>query len=706
MTPAREAATGERWSRPLGFLVPVAVVAVGLIATALVVGYEQDVEQRELQEAAEEVADSVADRLAALLEIQIGGTGATAAALSVDPDLDRSTFDAYARSIEGQLPTLLGVGYVRRVATDEVGAFAEAARDGGAPDFELQDLSAGPEHAILLYNEPADTLRDSWGVDLRSVDAASAALDRSTDGGRTSVTDPVVLAVDRALPPGRQPVGYVTYAPVFRAGVETGTRTARRANVVGWANLPFRAQDLLGLVDVPPDVRVVLTDAGRTVAATGRVGGGEVATGRQAVSSPNADLDWTIDVLVPASAAQPGLDRSTTAGVLGVVLTVLLAALVGLVSRSSWLWAGKASHARRTLADSEARLRATIAAAPDLILVVDAGATVTSASPRARELLGAEPEDLEGRSVERVLPGVTADALDRRSDRVAVRADGTEVAVEVAGRRIRMDDPTSSRVVVIRDVTARRRAQEELRTRAEQLERSNRDLESAATIAAHDLSEPLTVIGGYADFLAQQYEEGSIVDEAAVGHLRTISTTVQRMRDMLQALLQMASLREDPAPPTEVDLADVVGRAAANTEVALDASDAELVVGSLPTVLGHRDLLVQLVQNLLSNAVRYRHPDRPLRISVDAERRGPWWCLEVSDNGIGVPPAQRRRIFQVFRRLDRGTPGLGVGLAVAQRIVELHGGDITVEDAPGGGATFVVRLPAEVEATMVRSSPP
>lgn len=697
MTSRQRPAEEPRWTRGLGLLAPIAVVLMGAVATVLVARYEDRVGERDLQRQADRSADIVADGLAALLETQIGSAAATAAALSVDPDLDRAAFSRYAAGIEDQLPTLLGVGYIRRVATEDIGALVASARAGGAAGFEVRDLGTGPDHAILLYNEPADELRQSWGVDVRATEEAARALERATDAGRAAVTSRVVLAVDRTLPAGQQPAGYVAYAPVFAPDSPTATVQERRAGVVGWSNLPFRAQDLLDRVVLPSDVRAVLRDGGveePVIAAIGPIAEGRTATSVHVVRASDPEIDWVVETSIPATALDRPFDRPTVALVAGAGLTALLAVLVAMLARGSRLWAYAARRATRQLAESEQQLRATIDAAPDLLLVVDAAGTIASASPRARDLLGIEPGDLHGQPAGRILPGVRdLAALDHRNEHLVPGRDGSPIAVAVTSRPLRPGDPTSPLVLVVRDVTAQRRAKEDLREHSRQLERSNRDLEAIATIAAHDLSEPLTVIGGYADLLVQRYPTASTVDEAAVAHLRTISDAVQRMRAMLDALLHMSSLREEVREPEAVPLAEVVQDAMANVESALTASGAEVVVGPLPTVPGHRDLLVDLVQNLLVNAVRHGGSDRPLRITVDAAREAEGWRITVADSGTGVPPVQRRRIFQAFRRLDGSGPGLGIGLSIARRIVQLHGGRIDVGDAPGGGAAFTFTLP-------------
>jgi signal transduction histidine kinase len=573
-----------RWSRVVRVVAPVTVVVAGLSGSVAARGYEQDVLDRALADRVELVARVLSDELALLLEAEISATTATAAALSVDPDLDRASFGRFATGLLDQVPSLLGIGYVRRVADTDLDELVRTARADGAPELSLSSLGPGPEHAILLFNEPESRLRSSWGVDLSSIDEAWVALERAMVTGRLAVTEALVLAVDRVLPEDEQPVGYVTYAPVYRPGAPTATEAERRAALAGWSNVPFRAQDLLDELRLPAATWAVLRDggpAGRPVAEVGAPVDGPGDSIVQAVASRTSDLDWHLEVAVPRSALPGSVDRPSVAFAAGVLLTAVLAALVTMLSQGSQRW-----------------------------------------------------------------------------ERAA------------------------------------RQATEEVAARARALERSNRDLQEFATVAAHELSEPLTVVGGYTDLLLHRGRTAGF-DEASMSHLETIAASVARMRSLLQALLDMSRLRSDAAPHEPVSLGDVVDRALANLEVALADSGAEVDVGRLPEVRGSRDQLVQVVQNLVGNAIRYRSPERPLVIRISASRAPGTWEVRVADNGIGIPAEHRERIFGMFRRLHGRDEygGLGVGLAVCRRVIELHGGRIWVEDSPGGGATFGFTLP-------------
>jgi PAS domain S-box-containing protein len=702
--------TGPAWTRSVGWLAFLAVVLAGVGATVAAQRYERGVHDRELRERVDLVARGLGDEMTALLETEFSAAAATAAAVSADPGLDRASFSRFATGMRAQLPSLLGIGYVRRVPEGDLESLVATMRRTGAPDFDVAPAgpTSGPEHAILVYNEPAASLRASWGADLRTDPDAAAALDRATASGRPVLTRRLVLFVDRSLPAGEQPAGYVVYAPVYAPGAALDTLEQRREAVVGWANLPFRAQDLLDQLEVPDGFSVALDDGlGDTFAAV--IGGADAdfRSGDETVIGLPAGLDggWNLE-MVPGSEFSAALtDRSGFAVAIGLALTALLSGLVALLASGGRRWTRAAERATRTLAESEQQLRATISAAPDLLLVVDHDGRIVSASERARQLLGVEPRALVGRSVEditRASPSSDAPGGLDDGELWARRDDGARVPVEVTSSPLRPGDPVTPSILIVRDVTVRRQAQESLAAHARDLERSNRDLEEFASIAAHDLSEPLTVVGGYADLLQQRYPPGQPLDEDAVVFLDTITAAVQRMSALLRGLLRVSRLRADTQHLGPVELRSVVDAALANLEAAVRESGAVVDVGDLPTVWGDAEHLVQLVQNLVANAIRYRDPSRHPVVTITAVRAGPSWEVSVADNGIGIAAEHQDRVFTMFGRVhsEREKPGLGIGLALCRRVVDLHGGELRLASEPGVGSTFTFTLqPAPTGST-------
>ena len=232
-----------------------------------------------------------------------------------------------------------------------------------------------------------------------------------------------------------------------------------------------------------------------------------------------------------------------------------------------------------------------------------------------------------------------------------------------------------------------------------ELTRSNQDLERFALIAAHDLRAPLQNISGFAALLADDFA-GKVGPEVEK-HISVIIKSAERMRALIDALLAYSRFGLPGRPFSPVDCAEACDAAIFNLGAVIAAGAAAVKHGPLPVVSGDKDLLVQLFQNLIGNGVKY-HGKNPPKVSVGAERRGGEWVFSVKDNGIGIPPEQHERIFDMFTRLHNWDeyPGTGIGLAACRRIVELHGGRIWAESDPGKGSVFYFSLPAGQEAAL------
>jgi PAS domain S-box-containing protein len=240
----------------------------------------------------------------------------------------------------------------------------------------------------------------------------------------------------------------------------------------------------------------------------------------------------------------------------------------------------------------------------------------------------------------------------------------------------------------------RRRFLAELELRAADLARSNAELEQFAYVASHDLQEPLRAVTSYTKLLSKRYS--GQLDAKAEEYIAFAVEGATRMQQLIKDLLMYSRVGRRGNELVPVDFVAVFQAAVANLEVAVAESGATLTHGELPTVKGDFTQLVQLVQNLLSNALKYRSDLAPV-IHVSAYRQNGNWRFAVRDNGIGIDPKYSDRIFQVFQRLHTRDeyPGTGIGLAICKKIVERHGGRIWVESAPGQGSTFYFTIPGE-----------
>jgi len=246
---------------------------------------------------------------------------------------------------------------------------------------------------------------------------------------------------------------------------------------------------------------------------------------------------------------------------------------------------------------------------------------------------------------------------------------------------------------VAKDITERKAAEADFERRAAELERSNEELERFAYVASHDLSEPLRMVSGFVSLLQSRY--GDRLDGDADEFMRYIVEGVERMQELIRDLLTYsrvgrAELRTEPVP-----LSPLVERVLEGMQTTIDERRARVVVGDLPIVRGDPSQLVQLLQNLIANALKFTRDDPPV-VRISAERHGSEWHLTVADEGIGIDPEYTERIFQVFQRLHGPDefPGTGVGLAICRTIAERHGGRIWVDSTPGEGSAFTAVLPS------------
>jgi signal transduction histidine kinase len=240
-----------------------------------------------------------------------------------------------------------------------------------------------------------------------------------------------------------------------------------------------------------------------------------------------------------------------------------------------------------------------------------------------------------------------------------------------------------------------RMKQYEIRIRQEELLRANSDLEQFAHSASHDLKEPLRTVRIFNELLLKEYGRG--LDERAVGFLDTVGSSAVRMENLLSDLLAYTQASSIPDERPELtDTRDALEAALGNLHAALHEARAEIIAGQLPEVRMRKTHLQQLFQNLVGNALKYRRDSCPPRISIDSKRSEEFWLYSIADNGIGIAPEHREKIFGIFQRLHTNGQysGTGMGLAICQRIVERYRGRIWVESEPGQGSRFFFTIPA------------
>jgi PAS domain S-box-containing protein len=225
-----------------------------------------------------------------------------------------------------------------------------------------------------------------------------------------------------------------------------------------------------------------------------------------------------------------------------------------------------------------------------------------------------------------------------------------------------------------------------------ELKRSNKDLEQFAYVASHDLQEPLRMVSSFTQLIERKYRDK--LDEDANEYIWYVVDGAKRMQSLINDLLSYSRVTTKVKDFTKINLNETVDEAIFNLEIAIEENNAIVVVDSLPPIYGDSSQMVQLFQNIIGNAIKYRSEKIP-EIHISASEGDQEWIFKIEDNGIGIQPEYNERIFQIFQRLhgSHAYSGTGIGLAICKKIVELHGGSIWVNSKPGEGSIFYFTIP-------------
>ncbi|MGP0090267.1 MAG: sensor histidine kinase [Xanthobacteraceae bacterium] len=360
----------------------------------------------------------------------------------------------------------------------------------------------------------------------------------------------------------------------------------------------------------------------------------------------------------------------------------------------------------RKLADE--RFRLVVEACPSGMIMTDAGGKIVLVNAEAERLFGYGREELYGKSIDVLVPkSVRFAHMKHREDFLrapearrmgvgrdlyGVRKNGTQIPVEIGLNPINTGDGLMI-LSAITDITERKRSIQSLAARTDELQRSNADLEQFAYVASHDLQEPLRVVSMYTELLAEHLN-GSL-DEKAKKYMRYSVDGARHMQRLIKDLLAYARVGSQGSVPVPINSDSVVQSVLDTLKPAIDEAGATIVCDPLPIVSADTAQLAQVFQNLIGNALKFRGEHAP-HIHIGAEHSDGKWVFRVKDNGIGIDKEYSDRLFQMFQRLhERGRyEGSGIGLAIAKKIVERHGGRIWFDSEPEDGATFYFTMPA------------
>jgi PAS domain S-box-containing protein len=367
--------------------------------------------------------------------------------------------------------------------------------------------------------------------------------------------------------------------------------------------------------------------------------------------------------------------------------------------------------AEKHLAQMEGKYRGLLEAAPDAMVVVNQGAEIVLLNVQAEKQFGYRRDELLGQKVKNIIPEGFAERLiadDLRSAEDALaqqigtgieltgrRKDGSEFPIEL------MLSPLGGAegilvTAAIRDISVRKKAAAHLQQKMEELNRSNEELGQFAYIASHDLQEPLRMVASYTQLLSRRYK--GKLDADADEFIAFAVDGASRMQRLIQDLLAFSRVETKGKALLDTSSEDALAQALKNLRGAIHESGALVTHDPLPVVPADEMQLIQLFQNLVGNAIKYQSPGVP-RVHIAATKNdGKKWMFSVQDNGLGIDPQYFEKIFGMFQRLHKREEfaGTGIGLAICKKIVERHGGSISVESQLGQGSTFRFALAGTV----------
>jgi signal transduction histidine kinase len=339
------------------------------------------------------------------------------------------------------------------------------------------------------------------------------------------------------------------------------------------------------------------------------------------------------------------------------------------------------------LAKSERRFRKLINANADAVIVTDRDGRVQFANPVAEALFECKPRNLQGTRLE--CPLVAGETTEFS----IARNSGEQVVLEMRVVETEWEGEPAY-LATLRDVTSRKRSEESLSERTMQLKRANEDLlrrngelDEFTYAASHDLQEPLRKLVAFCKLLSE--DVGDDLPARARTDLEHIIYATGRMQTFLQDLLSLSRAGSNGLAHEEISLDECADMAIDALSVTIQETGAEIVRDKLPAVWGDRTRLIELYQNLIGNAIKFRRDAKP-RLRLTVEKQDGRLVLGVKDNGIGIKPEYASQIFAPFKRLHGAGeyPGTGIGLAICRKVVERHGGEIWVESEPGRGSHF------------------
>lgn len=689
-----------------GLVAGLAMLVIALGATAIV--WRMAVTQAAARE--RDAAESALSRFATALSAQaigpavlLDGVGGLFAASSQVTTLEWSD---YLRNVthDRRFDSVIALLYTRELKP--------AAGSGAIPVLTLEGVDhpirppGRRERYVVIVHVSPDTafMRALIGMDIAAEDRFREFIDMTRGRSSVVVSPPLEIAGSTSRPARK---GFALVRAVdARADDAPGFVHA----VIDMSVIVAQANRDTG--DLLQAIRVSDVTPGRAQAPLFGDASGDASSEAPGVAvSTRLDVGgraWQVDASVLDAAAGASVSRMTLLVLVGGSIVALVLFAI------TWVLAGHRARALNLASRMTAELRRSQRAQQAITDTANAGIITTDAlgvilymNPAASAIFGVDPATSRGRSlielvperhrdrhllgIERAREGQPRNIIGHAIETTGLRSDGSEVPLELLASSWTSDGEVYF-TGFVRDISERKRQHLMLEQKTRELERSNADLEQFAYVASHDLQEPLRMVASYVQLLSRRYR--GKLDADADEFIGFAVDGATRMQRLIQDLLAYARVGRSGRQPIVTHVGHCADEAIAQLQEAIVENDARVRVDADVEAMAVPSQLTQLFQNLIGNALKFRGQAAP-RIDIDAVRDGGFCRVRVRDNGIGIEPQHRERVFAIFQRLHtrREYPGTGIGLAICRKIAEGLGGRIWVESEPGQGSVFLFTLP-------------
>jgi PAS domain S-box-containing protein len=760
-------AASARCTTPLpGFWLPGLVLllslALSLTAWYIIARQHEEAAIARFERQRDHVIAAIRNRLLAYEHVLVGVQGLFA----TSDNVDRREFRSYVENLdlERYYPGLQGIGFSQRIARGELPRHVQAVRDERFADYVVRPEQPRAEYTSIIYLEPFDWRNQrAFGYDMFSEPVRRVAMERARDTGLAAVSGKVRLIQETEED---VQAGFLMYLPVYRQGAAIDGLAERRAALQGYVYAPFRMNDLMRGVlgdDVPlEDLKIysgahvdageLLYDSGQTRASASLL---MAARFEQATVINIGGHAWTVLLRgTPAFNASVHNQQSLVVLISGMIISLLVSginwsiatsrdraiALAGRMTNNLRLTKESMEQANRELSTANLALRreqrererahqllsAVLENIQAGVVACDNEGTLTLFNRATHEFHGLPEQPLPPErwaehyslyQADGVTPMSTEEiplfrALKgeqvRELEMMIVPANGAPARTLLASGQpmLSADGIQLGAVVAMQDISEQKALERRLRAHAHELEQKNRELQDFASVASHDLQEPLRKIQAFGDLVISS--EGEALSESGRDYLARMRKSAGRMRALIDDLLELSRISSELRSFIPVDLTHVAEEVIADLDVRVRETGARIEIGMLPRVTADLTQMRQLLQNLIGNALKFKREDRPPHIQIFARRVAKdlpggrqgevtAWRIFVEDNGIGFDIKYLDRIFVPFQRLHGrdAFEGTGMGLAICRKIVTRHGGEITAESVPGQGSAFIFTLPCD-----------